>query len=117
MEPDRFMIRLTRANDDFTPITKQNGDVIFSKLEMRLIEVGQWEDATFKIDRQDFEKYLDKNSDLQNYYIEMYSKSDRFFVSEMEIENYIFEFYILIKNERIALIYFKKIPADQSRFA
>lgn len=43
MEPDKFMIRLTRAKDDFTPITMEYSDVIFSKLEMRLIEVGRWE--------------------------------------------------------------------------
>ena len=117
MEPDKFMIRLTRAKDDFTPITMEYSDVIFSKLEMRLIEIGQWEDATFEIERQDFEKYLNQNSDLQNYYIDMFSKNDRFFVSEMEIENQVFEFYMLVVNKRIALVYYRKIPADQSRFA
>ena len=105
MEPDRFMIRLTRAKDDFSPITMDYSEVIFSKLECRLIEVGQWEDATFEIERQDFEKYLNQNSDLQNYYI------------EMEIENQVFEFYMLVVNKRIALVYYRKIPADQSRFA
>ena len=116
MEPDRFMIRLMRANDDFTPITMDYSEVIFSKLEMRLIEIEQWE-ATFEITREEFEKFIDQNDDLVEAYIDMYSRDDGFFVSEMEVEERLFEFYILVKNKRIALVYFRKIPADKSRFA
>jgi hypothetical protein len=117
MEPDKFMIRLTRAKDAYFPLTMDYCEEIFSRLELRLVEVGQWEDATFEIERPEFEKHLEQNPELQNTYIDMYDKADRFFVSEMDIEKRVFEFYLMVHNQRISLVFFRIIPNDQSRFA
>lgn len=116
MEQDRFIKYLTLNKNEYTPFSRDINEYLFFRLEERLIEVGQWE-ATEEIDREKFEEKIGCCAELVNAYIDMYSKSARFFTSEMDVREEVFEFYMLVKNKRIDLIYYRKIPIDQSRFA
>ena len=116
MVQDRFITYLTMNKVEYTPFSNDINEFLFSKLEMRLIEVEQWE-ATFPIDRKIFEDLIINNNELVDAYVELYSKSAKFFVSEMEIRSEVYEFYMMVLKKRISLVFYRKIPADQSRFA
>lgn len=105
---DRFLKRLIKLNPDYTPYT-QADDFLFLRLEAALIEVSQWDDFTSEIERNCFEDLLVNNRDLVNAYVELYSSSARFFTSEMELKEERYEFFMMVREQRIALIFYRKV--------
>ena len=101
---DRFLYQFVQDTPEFTPFTTDSG--LFIHLMARMLDEN-W-DYRIDIERHDFEKILSNNYELQTAYVELFSDSAWYVLLEFEIVGDSYEFYCMVDNREIVLIFFKK---------
>jgi hypothetical protein len=89
---------------EYTPITKAS--TLYLKVLARIVDVEKWDDREY-ITRQEFEKLLCNDAELENDYVDLFSLESIFIYVPFEITCREYRFYCMIINLEIELIYFK----------
>lgn len=116
MQAQSFIKYIISFKPDYTPFSPYIREDLFINVEERLLEVFEW-DVTVKIPKEEFEKWLHNNQDLADTYVELYSEDSTHFETEMEVGSELYEFYIMVQNERMSLIYYRqKLDGDKEYY-
>ena len=106
MEPvcDQFLYRFVRNIEPYTPITMTS--TFYLKVLARIVDVEKWDEREY-VSRQEFEKFLHNNQELENEYVDLFSLEATFIYMPFEIADRDYRFYCMINNKEIALIFFQ----------
>ncbi len=103
---DHFLFRVVTFTPEYAPHTP--GTLFFEKIKIRMIDVENWDSRT-ELDRSVFEKELINDRELEHTYVDLYSKTSRFFSLPFEIDKVNYEFYCMVDNMEIILIFYRSI--------
>lgn len=102
---DKFLYHVASFTPEYAPHVK--GSQFFERLEMRMIDVENWEEKVV-LDRSVYEDMLKYNNDLAQAYVNLYSKTAQFVVEFIEFEDgLVYEFYSMVDNKEIVMIFFR----------
>ncbi len=103
--------KISNRLDRFTPISHSFNPLLYIVLHSKFLSCMKWPE-TRKIPRLEFERALHHNPDLVDAYLDVFSPEAEFYLSLISYDQVIYHYCIMIKNNTILLLYFRKIEFE-----
>jgi len=94
--------------DEYSPVTHHTKPTLFMLLQNKFEKFEKWFE-TEQIPRAEFEELLNRDSDLVDAYLEVYSKKAIFYKCIISDEPRHFQYFMMKKNNVLALLFYRNV--------
>ena len=94
--------------EEYCPAAQFANPIAFTILSKKFEMFENWIE-TVKIPREEFEQLLNRDKDLVDAYLELYSKKATFYKCIISGESYHFQYFIMKKNESLVLLFYRTV--------
>ena len=93
---------------EYEPVTQFSNPQLFMNLHNKFEDFENWNEAE-KISKEEFEQHLDRDENLVDAYLDVFSKKATYYKCIINDEPRYFQYFIMKKNKGIVLLYYQNV--------
>jgi hypothetical protein len=104
----RHIGRVSELIEPFIPMSESINRGAFMLLQNRFENFKRWPE-TKKISREEFERELQNNVELEDAYLDVFSTKAEFYLCQIKHEQLNYNYCIMCLNKKMVLLYYREI--------